>query len=187
MNVILLGPPGSGKGTQGAILARRLKVPKIDMGELLSDAVRRSTEAGRQAKEYMDGGSPVPDEIILRLVEEQLASADAAQGVILDGFPRSIRQAEAVDRMLAVDGMGARVVLLFDVPEEELVHRLLAKASAEHRSDESPETIRRRLDAYRMSTAPLVGYYRELGVLTIVSGTGTEDEVAEEVERAVGE
>jgi len=187
MNIILLGPSGSGKGTQGAILARRLGVPTIAAGELLGDAVQRSTELGREAKQYMDRGELVPDEIILRLVGEQLTSPDAARGIVLDGFPRTIRQAEAVNRLLAERGEGARAVLLFDVPEEELVRRLRARASAEARSDETAETIRQRLDVYRRSTAPLVGYYRELGVLTIVSGTGTVEEVADAVKRAVGE
>ena len=186
MNVILLGPPGSGKGTQGMILARRLGILRIATGELLSDAVRRDTELGRQAKHYMDQGSMVPDEIIMRLVKEQLESPAAAGGVILDGFPRTIRQAEAVDRLVAAHGQGARMVLLFDVPEDELVRRLLTRASATPRSDETPETIRRRLDVYRRSTAPLVGYYRELGVLTIVPGTGTVEEIAETVKRVVG-
>lgn len=187
MNVILLGPPGSGKGTQGMLLARRLGVPKIATGELLSDAVQRSTELGIQAKQYMDQGSMVPDEIILRLVGEQLASPDAARGIVLDGFPRTIRQAQAVDRLLIRREEGARIVLLFDVPEDELVRRLLARASVDGRSDETPEAIRRRLDVYRRSTAPLVGYYRELGVLTIVPGTGTVEEIAEAVQRVVGE
>lgn len=187
MNVILLGPPGSGKGTQGMILARRIGIPRIATGELLSDAVQRDTELGRQAKHYMDQGSMVPDEIIMRLVREQLESPAAAGGIILDGFPRTIRQAEAVDRLLAAHGQGARMVLLFDVPEDELVRRLLTRASATPRSDETPETIRRRLDVYRRSTAPLVGYYRELGVLTIVPGTGTVEEIAETVKRVIGE
>ncbi len=186
MNVILLGPPGSGKGTQGMILARRLGVRRIATGELLSEAVQRSTELGREAKQYMDQGSMVPDKIIMRLVGEQLASADAAGGVVLDGFPRTIQQAEAVDRLFATHGQGARMVLLFDVPEEELVRRLLTRASAEGRSDETPEAIRRRLAVYRMSTAPLVGYYRELGVLTIIPGTGTVEEISEAVHRVVG-
>jgi adenylate kinase len=187
MNIILLGPPGSGKGTQGAILSRRLGVPTIATGQLLGDAVQKSTDLGRKAKQYMDRGELVPDEIILHLVEEQMASPGAAPGIVLDGFPRTIRQAEAVNRLLAAQGEGARAVLLFDVPEEELVRRLLARASSEARLDETPETIRQRLDAYRRSTAPLVGYYRELGVLTIIPGTGTVDEVADAVKRAVGE
>jgi adenylate kinase len=183
MNVILLGPPGSGKGTQGAILARRLGVPKITTGDLLSDAVQKSTLLGRDAKRYMDRGEMVPDKTILSLVKEQLESPEAAQGIVLDGFPRTIRQAQAVDRMLAT---GVQRVLLLDVPEEELVPRLLARASTEGRSDETTEAIRRRLDVYRRSTAPLVGYYREEAVLKIVPGTGTVEEIAERVQQAVG-
>jgi adenylate kinase len=186
LNVILLGPPGSGKGTQGRILAQRLGIPLIATADLLSDAVERDTEIGRQAKLYMDQGSMVPDEIVMRLVSEQLESPAAAGGVILDGFPRSIRQAEAIDRLLAAQDEAGRTVLLFDVPEEELVRRLLTRASATPGSEESPEAIRRRLDLYRRSTAPLVGYYRELGVLTIVPGTGPVEDVAEAVRRIVG-
>ncbi len=128
----------------------------------------------------------VPDEIILRLVGEQLASPKAAEGIVLDGFPRTIRQAEEVNRMLVARGEGVRAVLLLDVPEEELVRRLLARASAGAHSDETPETIRRRVEAYRRSNAPLVGHFRELGVLKIVPGTGTAEQVAEAVKRAVG-
>jgi adenylate kinase len=122
----------------------------------------------------------------MRLVRAQLESPPAAGGVILDGFPRTIRQAEAIDRMLAALGTGGRLVLLFDVPEEELVRRLRTRASATPERDETPEAIRRRLDLYRSSTAPLVGYYRELGVLTIVRGTGPVDEVAGTVRKIVG-
>jgi adenylate kinase len=168
------------------ILARRLGLTRIATAELLSDAVQRDTVLGREAKLYMDEGSMVPDEIVMRLVRAQLESPPAAGGVILDGFPRTIRQAEAIDRLLAAQGTGRRMVLLFDVPEEELVRRLLARASATHVRDESPEAIRHRLDAYRRSTAPLVGYYRELGVLTIVPGTGPVEEVAGTVRRIAG-
>jgi adenylate kinase len=186
LNVIILGPPGSGKGTQGMILARRLGLARIATAELLSDAVRRDTVLGREAKEYMDQGSMVPDEIVMRLVRAQMESPLAAGGVILDGFPRTIRQAEAIDRLFAAQGTGARMVLLFDVPEEELVRRLFTRASATPGSEETPEAIRHRLNLYRRSTAPLVGYYRELGVLTIVPGTGPVEDVAEAVRRIVG-
>jgi adenylate kinase len=186
LNVIILGPPGSGKGTQGMILARRLGLARIATAELLSDAVRQDTVLGREAKVYMDQGSMVPDEIVMRLVRAQLEAPPAAGGVILDGFPRTIRQAEAIDRLFAAQGTGARMVLLFDVPEDELVRRLLARASATPGSEETPEAIRHRLDLYRRSTAPLVGYYRELGVLTIVPGTGPVEDVAEAVRRIVG-
>ena len=128
----------------------------------------------------------VPDEIILSLVREQLAVPEAVAGVVLDGFPRTVRQAREVHRMLAAEGERMKAALLLDVPEEELVRRLLAKASAAERSDEDPAAIQKRLAAYRGSNAPLVGHYRELGVLKIVSGTGSVEEVAEAVKRAIG-
>jgi len=186
MNVILLGPPGSGKSTQASHLARRLGWCTIATGDLLADAVKGETELGRQAKEYMDSGSMVPDEIILSLVKEQLAAPEAKGGVVLDGFPRTVRQAQAVQSILVAQGKRVKAAVLLDVPEEELVRRLLAKASGNERSDEDTEAIQRRLAAYRTSNAPLVGHYRELGVLKIVSGTGAVEEVAEAVKRAIG-
>ncbi|MDH3456896.1 MAG: adenylate kinase [Gemmatimonadota bacterium] len=187
MNVILLGPPGSGKGTQGELLAHRLGMMRIVTGDLLRDAVQRDADLGRQAKEYMDRGSMVPDAVILQLVKQQLASPESAQGVLLDGFPRTIRQAEEVNRMLVERGEGVRAVLLLNVPEDELIRRLLARASAEGRSDETAAVIKQRLERYRRSTALLVGHYRERGVLTIVTGTGTVDDVAAAIKKVIGE
>jgi adenylate kinase len=186
MNVIILGPPGSGKTTQGNLLARRLGGCTIATGDLLADAVQGDTELGRQAKEYMDRGEMVPDEIILSLVKQQLEAPDAQEGAVLDGFPRTVRQGQAVNKMLAARGKRVKGAVLLDVPEEELVQRLLAKASADQRSGEDTEAIQKRLAAYRTSNAPLVGYYRELGVLKIVTGTGSVEEVAESVKRAIG-
>jgi adenylate kinase len=186
MNVILLGPPGSGKTTQAEHLAHRLGTCTIATGDLLADAVQNDTELGRKAKEYMDRGEMVPDEIILSLVKEQLAAPEAQEGAVLDGFPRSVRQGRVVQNMLVAQGKRVKAALLLDVPEEELVRRLLAKASADERSNDDPEAIQRRLAAYRTSNAPLVGYYRELGVLKIVSGTGAVEEVADAVKRAIG-
>jgi len=186
MNVILLGPPGSGKTTQAGHLAGRLGTCTIATGDLLASAVQNETELGRKAKEYMDRGEMVPDEIILSLVKEQLAAPEASEGVVLDGFPRTVRQAQAVQHILVTQGKRVRAAVLLDVPEEELVRRLLAKASSDERSDEDTEAIQRRLAVYRTSNAPLVGHYRELGVLKIVSGTGAVEEVADAVKRAIG-
>jgi adenylate kinase len=186
MHVILLGPPGSGTGTQGTILAQRIGVPKITTGDLLRHAVQADTPLGREAKRSMDRGELVSDKLILSLVKEQVTSPGAAKGIVMDSFPRTVRQAEAVNVMLMEQGERLKRVLLLDVPEEELVRRLVTRASADGRSDATPDVIQSRLEAYRESTAPLVGYYREMEILTIVSGTGTEEEIAERVKEVLG-
>lgn len=186
MYLILLGPPGSGTGTQGDILASRLGVLKIATGDLLRDAIQANTPLGREAKRHMDRKEMVPDKIILSLIQEQLASPDAANGIVMDSFPRTTRQAEAVNQLLAQRLERVEHVLLFDVPEAELIERLLARGSAEGRGDETAEVIQQRLLAYRNSTAPVVGFYREMGVVSIVDGTGSEEEIAERVKEVVG-
>ena len=186
MYVILLGPPGAGKGTQGALLAARSGLPRISTGDLLRAAVRDKTPLGRQAKHFMDQGLLVPDEIIIGLIGEVLNRSDAADGVIMDGFPRTVAQAEAVDRLLAERNATVDHVLTFEVPKEELVRRLLGRARDERRSDDAPEAIERRLDVYRKETEPLIAFYRDRGVLTAIQGTGSIDTIAIRVEEAVG-
>jgi adenylate kinase len=185
MNLILLGPPGSGKGTQGKLLAERLGIPKIATGDLIRAAMREGTPLGRQAKDYYDRGLLVPDEIVLGLIAEVLASSDAREGVVMDGFPRTIPQAEAVDRLLAERETQVDQVLNFHVPEEELVRRMLGRAEAEGRSDDTPETIRKRLAVYREQTEPLVVYYRGRGLVTDIDAVGPIEVVAGRVQEAV--
>lgn len=186
MQIIVLGAPGSGKGTQGALLADRLGVPKIATGDLLRAAVRDGTPLGVEARSFMDRGLLVLDEIILGLIEEVLRSPEAQDGVIMDGFPRTLAQAEAVEGLLADRGSRIDRVLLIDVPEDELVKRMLGRARAEGRSDDTPETIRKRLAVYGEQTAPLIRYYEERGLLTTIVGLGTVREVADRVNEALG-
>ncbi len=186
MNLILLGAPGSGKGTQGVLLSTRLDVPKIATGDLIRAAMKDGTPLGTKAKEYYDQGLLVPDEVILGLIEEVLQSPGATRGLIMDGFPRTSGQAEAVDRLLHARGQQVDRVLLIDVPEEELVRRMRRRAALEGRSDDTIDAFRRRLGVYREQTAPLVAYYRERDLISVVAGIGTVEEIAERVKLAVG-
>lgn len=187
MYVILLGPPGAGKGTQGEILAKRTGLPRVSTGDLLREAVKQGSPLGRKARRYMDQGLLVPDEVIVGLIAEVLERPAAANGVIMDGFPRTVAQAAAVDRLLAGHNATVDHVLSFEVPKEELVRRLLGRAPQEGRSDDTLEAIERRLEVYRKETEPLVAFYQARGVLTAVPGTGTIDTIATRVREAIGE
>jgi adenylate kinase len=186
MNIVLLGAPGAGKGTQGNLLARKLDMPKIATGDLLRAAVNAGTPLGKQAQGYMNQGDLVPDAVILGIVEEKLASPDASKGVIMDGFPRTIAQAEAVDELLSVRGSRVDRVVTFDAPDGELVIRMLGRAEEEGRTDDTPDTIRKRLEVYRTDTAPLIAYYERQGVVTRIDATGTIKNVARRVDSAIG-
>jgi adenylate kinase len=184
--ILLLGAPGSGKGTQGRILAERLGLPKITTGDILRAAVKAGTPLGREAQRHMDRGRLVPDQVILGLIQEELAKPEARAGAVLDGFPRTAAQAALVDRVLAERGQRLTHVLLLDVPEEELVRRLLARAGAEGRSDDTPEAIKTRLQVYQRDTAPLVAYYAGRGIVHRVPGLGPVENIATEIKRIVG-
>jgi adenylate kinase len=184
VDLIILGAPGSGKGTQGALLSTRLGIPKISTGDLLRAAVKDGTRLGTEAKGYMEKGLLVPDQIILGLIEEVLGSAEAARGVIMDGFPRTEAQAEAVDTLLAAQQRQVDKVLLIDVPEEELVQRMVRRAEIEGRSDDTPDTIRKRQGVYQQQTAPLIAFYDRRNLVTRVDGKGTVEEIAERVHEA---
>lgn len=186
MYILLLGAPGSGKGTQGQILSRRLGIPKIATGDILRAAMQAGTPLGKEAKRFYDAGKLVPDSVILELIKTELAKPEAQQGAIFDGFPRTAAQAELVDKTLALRGQRLNHVLLLDVPEEELVRRLHARAVAEGRSDDTPETIRTRLVVYQQETAPLIAHFAQHGVVHRVPGLGTIDAIALEIQRILG-
>ena len=186
MHLMILGAPGSGKGTPGQLLADHLGIPKVSSGELLRAAVSQRTPLGLEAKGYMDRGDLVPDEVIVGLIREILDSKAGARGVLMDGFPRTVPQAEAVDRFLAEREAQVDLVLLLDVAEGELVQRLLARAAKEGRSDDNLESIKQRLRVYHRQTAPLVAYYEKQGVVKRVAGMGSVDEIQSRVREAVG-
>lgn len=186
MNVILFGPPGAGKGTQGALLSERTGLPKVATGDVLRAAVRQGTPLGRQAQRYMDQGLLVPDEVIVGLIREVLSSPDVEHGIVMDGFPRTLTQAVAVDDALALRGQHVRHLLSLVVSEEELMRRLLGRATQEGRSDDTPAAIQRRLAVYREETAPVMAHYRAQGVVTEIDGTGAVEEIAERMQRVIG-
>jgi len=183
--MLLLGPPGAGKGTQALRLVAKLGIPQISTGDMLREAVAAGTDVGRQAQEYMDRGELVPDEVVIGVARDRLSQDDAESGFVLDGFPRTAAQAAALDALL--DGIGTnleRCVALV-VDEESLVARLLGRAQIEGRSDDSEETIRTRMSVYRAQTAPLIEYYRKRGILAEVDGLGSVEEVAKRIEEAL--
>jgi adenylate kinase len=186
MNVILMGAPGAGKGTQAKILMDKLGTGRLATGDLLRAAVTEGTPLGREAQQYMDRGDLIPDDVMLGIVETSLASEDAAPGVVMDGFPRTISQAEGLDRLLAARGTQVDKVVKFDVPDGELMIRLMGRAAEEGRSDDAPDIIRKRLEVFRRETAPLISYYETRGVLTTIDATGPVDEVAARVAQALG-
>jgi adenylate kinase len=184
--IVLLGAPGSGKGTQGKILAERLGLPKITTGDLLRLAVKEETPLGREAKKYMDDGKLVPDGVVLNMIKAELAKPEARQGAVFDGFPRTAPQAELVDQTLGERGQRLNHILLFDVPEDELVRRLMARAAQERRSDDTPEAVKMRLQVYQRDTAPLIAHYAQRGVVRRVPGTGSVEDIATEIQRVIG-
>ncbi len=212
LNLVLLGPPGSGKGTQGERLNEDLRLPYYATGDILRAAVRDETELGRTAKQYMDAGDLVPDEVIVGVIAEALDSPEARDGFILDGFPRTMPQAEALDAKLAELGRSVTAVLLIDVSDDEVVRRLGGRRTCEEnghvfhvefnppeqegvcdidgsplivRDDDKPEVIRKRLETYHEKTEPLVGYYDHRSVLRRIAGEAPPDEVTEVLRRTL--
>ena len=185
MYVMILGAPGSGKGTQGNILAGHLGIPQVSTGDLLRAAVKAGTPLGKQAQGYMDQGLLVPDEIIIGLIREILDSDTGRSGVLMDGFPRTVAQAGAVDRILEEKGNRVDHVALLEVDEQELVQRLLARAAKEGRSDDNLESIQRRLCVFHEQTAPLIAFYEKQGVVRRVPGMGDIDAIQQRLRAAI--
>ena len=184
MRVVLLGPPGAGKGTQAQIIAGRLGVPAISTGDIFRANVSGETELGLKAKSYMDAGDLVPDEITVAMVKDRLAETDAKGGFLLDGFPRTIAQAEQLRESMHELGQSLDCVLELVVDEDELVRRLsgrrtLVDGQWVQRSDDEPETVRHRLQVYREQTAPLSGWYDTEGLRTQIDAIGAVEEVTQ--------
>ncbi len=183
--VIFLGPPGAGKGTQAKRLASEMGFKQLSTGDILRSHVARGTELGKLAKPIMDAGKLVPDEIILGLIGAELAAMQDPR-VIFDGFPRTLAQAEALDKLLQEQNIRLLGVLLVTAPEDELVRRLLGRALEEGRSDDNEETIRARMTEYRQKTQPLVDYYQKTGSLKQINGLGKVEEVYRAIQEALG-
>jgi adenylate kinase len=208
MNLIMLGPPGAGKGTQAALLAERLSIPHVASGDLFRDAVSAQTELGLTAKSYMDRGELVPDDVTVAMVRERLLKPDCEKGIILDGFPRTIDQAEALRKLFTEQGKAIDAALLIDAPEDELVRRLSSRwtccgcqaiyniisnppqqkgkcdicgGELYQRSDDVPQTVRNRIQVYWQQTSPLIDYYREEGLLTTIKSEGGIERVQEKI------
>ncbi len=181
MRIVILGAPGSGKGTQAALLVEELGLPHISTGELLRSAVKAGTDLGLKAKVVMDRGELVSDEIMLGLIEERLSSADVERGFILDGYPRNLVQAEALDNLLERLEQPVDEALQIDVDVEMVVARIAKRAAEEDRSDDTEETVRKRMDVYAAQTAPVVDYYANKGVLSRILGEGSIEEVFQRI------
>lgn len=181
MNLLLIGPPGSGKGTQGERLAQRLGLAHLAAGDLLREEVRNGTELGHRVEDLMSKGDLVPDSVILDLLLPRVVAASGAGGYLLDGFPRSIDQAVEAGRRTAEAGVGPDAVIYLDVAREELMRRILARAEIEGRADDNEETVQNRLRVFDEATSPLVDYYRGRDLLYVVDAAQDQDAVTADI------
>jgi adenylate kinase len=186
MNLLLVGPPGSGKGTQGERLSKLLGLEHIAAGDLLRAEVEAGTPLGEKARAYMDRGELVPDDLIIDLLMPRVLRAGRNGGYLLDGFPRSVGQAKEARRLAEEEGVSASAAIYLDAPREELIARLLARADVEGRSDDTREVICNRLAVFDEATAPLIDYYRDRGLLRVVDASRSADEVTEAILAELG-
>ena len=213
MNIILLGPPGGGKGTQAKLLTEKYRIPQISTGDILREAVKKGTPLGKNAKAYMDAGKLVPDDVVIGIIEERLKQADCQKGFILDGFPRTVVQAEALNNTL--NGMQKKVehAISITVDGEELIQRLTGRRTCRscgamfhvvfnypkkegvcdscsgelyQRDDDKEATIRNRLNVYNQQTSPLIDYYQKKGLLRTIKGVGKIEDIFKKIEEVLG-
>jgi adenylate kinase len=186
IDVVILGPPGAGKGTQAKLIGAEASIPHINTGDMLRAEIAADTDLGRRVHAIVDRGDYVPDDLMIELIRARLEQDDTTEGFVLDGFPRTLAQAEALDRMLEEIERGElTVVLNFQVSDDCAVERLRGRAVKEGRSDDTPDVIRHRLDVFHEQTEPLVGYYRNKGILVGIHADRTVDEVFAEVEQVL--
>ncbi|MEU3387984.1 adenylate kinase [Streptomyces albidoflavus] len=214
MRIVLVGPPGAGKGTQAAFLAKNLSIPHISTGDLFRANISQGTELGKQAKSYMDAGNLVPDEVTIGMAEDRMGQADAENGFLLDGFPRNVSQAKALDESLKAQGVALDAVLDLEVPEGEVVKRIagrrICRNDSSHvfhveyskprtegvcdvcggelyqRADDKEETVRKRLEVYHNETEPIIDHYKAQGLVVTISALGKVDEVTARAMAALG-
>ncbi|HEX5279408.1 MAG TPA: adenylate kinase [Micropepsaceae bacterium] len=188
MYLIMFGPPGAGKGTQAQILQRELGLPQLSTGDMLRAAIAAGTELGKRCKTIMDRGDLVSDETVVGIISERLDQPDCVKGAVFDGFPRTIAQAEALDRMMAKRGMQIDAVIELKVDDEAMIGRMetrISESGGSARPDDNPETLRHRLGVYRKNTEPLLNFYRAQAKLTVVDGMAPIPQVAAEIRQAL--
>jgi adenylate kinase len=181
MRVLLIGPPGAGKGTQASRIADHFDLARIATGDLLREQVANGTELGKVAKEYMDRGDLVPDDLVIEMTRDRMVQASEEGGYVLDGYPRTLAQAEAAYRWALARGIPFDLTLYFEIEEQELLARLAGRAREEHRSDDTEETVRHRLEVFANQTRPLVDYYQRRGILVPINAVGAIDAISEEI------
>ena len=181
MRVILMGPPGAGKGTQAKVIAAHFAVPPISTGDIFRANVKDETPLGVEARRYMDAGDYVPDEVTNLMVRDRIDEADAADGFLLDGYPRTLAQVEELDKMLGEAGHSVDAVVVLTVDDEELVQRLLNRAHVEGRVDDTEEVLRHRQDVFHEQTEPLISVYEDRGLLHRIDGMGSVETVSSRV------
>ena len=213
MRLILLGPPGAGKGTQASAIVERYAIPHISTGDIFRENIKKGTELGKKAKEYMDKGLLVPDELVISIVEDRLQKEDCKEGFLLDGFPRTLDQGEALDKVLSQMGLKLDRVINLDVEKEVLIERAIGRRICKdcgevyhikftppkkegvcdkcngklyQRDDDTVETVERRIEVYHKQTEPLIDYYKEKGLILDIDGSKDKDSIFEEIAKALG-